>query len=312
VSASPPPLGDAFAYLRSHPRAVAREVRSALADKRVVSHASAISYQLLFAMIAFSLAAIAVLSVAGLGDNVWDHGLRSHVRDHLSKPAFQLIDGTVEQIEGPKRTLWLTVGLAFALWRLSVAARVTMDALDALFETGTRLPFLPRFLRSLGLAVAAGACLLAAAAVVLGGGAALGHVLPGPLSFVLRWGFALVLMLLAAALILRYGPAKRQPAAWVSVGTVLVAALWALASVGFGLYAAYLARWNSLFGGLTTVIVLLLYFYVASMAFLVAAQLDVELRKAAGRATGRAAALGRARAGRRGRRAAARGRAREA
>jgi membrane protein len=312
VSASPPPLGHAFAYLRSHPRAVAREVRSALADKRVVTLASAISYQLLFALIAFSLAAIAVLSIAGLGDNVWDHGLRSHVRDHLPKPAFQLVDGTVEQIEGPKRTLWLTLGVALAIWRLSVAARVTMDALDVLYETRTRLPLVPRFLRSLALAFTAGACLLTAAAVVLGGGAALGHALPGPLSFVLRWGFALLLMLAAAALVLRYGPAKRQPVGWVSVGTVLVALLWSLASLAFGLYAAYLARWDSLFGGLTTVIVLLLYLYISAMAFLVAAQLDVELRKAAGRATGRAAAPGRARGGRRGRRAAARGRAREA
>ena len=312
MSASPPPLGHAFAYLRRHPRAVAREVRGALADKRVVTLASAIAYQLLFALIAFSLAAIAVLSIAGLGDNVWDHGLRSHVRDHVSQPVFQLVDDTVRQIEGPKRTLWLTLGSALALWRLSVAARVTMDALDVLFETRTRLPLVPRFLRSLALALAAGACLLAAAAVVLGGGAALGHALPGPVSFILRWGFALLLMLAAAAVVLRYGPAKRQPVGWVSVGTVLVAVLWALASLGFGLYAAYLARWNSLFGGLTTVIVLLLYLFISALAFLVAAQLDVELRKAAGRATGRAGAPGRARGARRGRRAGARGRAREA
>jgi membrane protein len=312
VSTAPVALREALAYLRSHPREVVREVRRALAEKRVVSHASAISYQLLFALIAFSLAAIALLSVAGLGDNVWDDGLRNQAQDHLSKPAFQLVDDTVKQIQGPKRTIWLTVGLAFAIWRLSVAARVIMDALDELLETHARLPVLPRFLRSLGLAVSAGACLLAAAAIVLGGGSALGHVLPGPLSFVLRWGCALVLMLLAAALIFRYAPAKRQPVAWVSVGTVLVALLWALASIGFGLYAAYLARWDSLFGGLTSVIALLLYFYISAISFLVGAQLDVELRKAAGRATGRAGARGQARGARRGRRGAVRGRAREA
>jgi membrane protein len=119
-------------------------------------------------------------------------------------------------------------------------------------------------------------------------------------------------MLLAAALIFRYAPAKRQSVAWVSVGTVLVALLWALASIGFGLYAAYLARWDSLFGGLTSVIALLLYFYISATSFLVGAQLDVELRKAAGRATDRAGARGQARGARRGRRGAVRGRAREA
>lgn len=312
MSAAPPPLRDALAYLRSHPRQVAREVRRELAEKRLISHASAISYQLLFALIAFSLAGVAVLSVAGLSDNAWDHGLRSQVQDHLSKPAFQLVDGTVKQIEHEKRTLWLTVGLAFAIWRLSVAARVTMNALDEILETHARLPVVQRFARSLALAIAAGACLLAAAAIVLGSGSALGHLLPGPVSFILRWGCALVLLLAAAALIMRYAPAKRQPAAWVSVGTVLVALSWTLASVGFGLYAAYVARWDSLFGGLTSLIALLFYFYISSISFLVGAQLDVALRKAAGRATGRAGARGRARGGRRGRRGALRGRAREA
>jgi membrane protein len=312
VSSAPPSLRDAFAYLRSHPRQVAGEVRRALVEKRVISHASAISYQLLFALIAFTLAAMAVLSVVGLGDNVWDDGLRHQAHDHLSKPAFQLVDDTVKQIQGPKRTLWLTVGLAFAIWRLSVAARVTMNALDELLETHARLPLVPRFLRSLGLAAGAGACLLAAAAIVLGGGSALGHLLPGPVSFVLRWGCAVVLMLLAAALIFRYAPAKRQPVAWVSVGTVVVALSWALASIGFGLYAAYIARWDSLFGGLTSLIALLFYFYISAISFLVGAQLDVELRKAAGRATGQAGARGRARGARRARRGGVRGRAREA
>jgi membrane protein len=312
MSASPPPLREAFAYLRGHPRQVAREVQRGLADKRIVSHASAISYQLLFALIALTLTAVAMLSLLGLSDTVWQDGLRSQAEDHLSGPAFQLVDNTVKQIEGPKRNLWLTVGLALALWKLSVAARVTMDALDELYEMGTRLPFKQRLLRSLGLSIGAGACLLAAAAIVLGGGAAAGHLLPGPVSFVLRWGAGLILMLIAAGLILRYGPAKRQPVGWVSLGSVLVTFAWALASAGFGLYAVYLAHWNSLFSGLTTMIALLLYLYVSAIAFLIAAQVDLEVRKAAARATGRAGAPGRARGGRRGRRAAARGRAREA
>jgi hypothetical protein len=75
-----------------------------------------------------------------------------------------------------------------------------VDALDVLLETRTRLPLVPRFLRSLALAFTAGACLLMAAAVVLGGGAALGHALPGPLSFVLYLYVSAMAFLVAAQL----------------------------------------------------------------------------------------------------------------
>jgi membrane protein len=304
-----PRLRDALTYIRTHPRAVARDTARGLADKRVVSHASAISYQLLFALVAFSLAAVAVLSLLGLDDTVWQHGVRPVFREHLSKNAFRLVDDTVQQIEGPRRNLWLTLGLALAVWKLSVAARVTMDALDELYETHSRLPFVQRFARSVALALAAGACLLGAAVIVLAGGPLAGRLLPGPVSFALRWSAAFVLLLVAAALILRYAPSKRQPVGWVSVGTLLVAVTWLVTSLAFGIYAAYIARWDTLFGGLTTVIAVLLYLYVSALAFLVAAQLDVEVRKAAD-ATDRAGRRGRARGDRRGRRAAARGHAR--
>ena len=310
----PRPSREAFAYVRTHPLTVARDVRKGLADKQMMTHASAISYQLLFALVALALAGLAVLNLVGLGDNFWQDGIRPVVREHLSPDVFKLVDGTVREIEGPKEHLWLTVGLAIAVWKLSAAARVTNDALDEIYElrNRTRLKGLRRFTRSLTLGVAAGACLLTAAAIVIVGGVTLGHLLPGALSFVLRWGAALILMLLAAALIVRYGPSERQPAGWVSVGTVLVVLAWGLTSVVFGIYAAYIANWKTLFGGFTVAIAILLYLYVSSVAFLVGAQLDLEVRKAAAAATGRAATRGRARGGRRGRRGAARDRARAA
>ena len=196
---TPPHLGQAFGFVSAHPLTVARDVRKGLADKRVMTHASAISFQLLFAPIALSLAGLAILSVVGLGDNFWQDGIRPVVRDHLSPAVFKLVDGTVTEIEGPKEHLWLTVGLAIAVWKLSAAARVTNDALDEIYEvlTPAQLKGLRRFRRSL----------------VLG--------------------------------------TERQPAGWVSVGTVLVVLAWSLTSLAFGVYAAYQANWKTLFGGFT-------------------------------------------------------------
>src|SRR4051794_4527 len=125
-----PPLGDALAYVRAHPLTVAQDVREGLSDKRVMTHASAISFQLLFALVALGLSGLAVLNLIGLGDNFWQAGIRPVVREHLSPAVFKLVDSTVRDIEGAKEHLWLTVGLAIAVWKLSAAIRVTNDALD--------------------------------------------------------------------------------------------------------------------------------------------------------------------------------------
>ena len=266
------------ARLRSDWRTIAGDLRGKLREKRLISHASAISYQLLFALLPLALFGLALSSLLGHRE-LWNDELARQARDHLSPTAFRLVDGTVEQIMSSKRTLWLTAGLALALWKLSAAARVTMDALDEIYETGVRQPFSRRLPRSLGLAAAAAACLIVAAAIVVAGGrAARGEVLPA-VSFFVRWALTVGLVLLAAGLILRYAPAKRQPLAWVTVGSVLVTATWIVASLLFGFYAETLASWETLFGGLTTVIVLMLYLYVSAIVFLLGAQVDALLRE---------------------------------
>ncbi len=267
-----------LALLRTGRRRVMRDLREKLREQRLVSHASAISFQLLFALLPLALFALALMSLVGHRE-VWTDELAPLARDHLSATAFRLVDSTVEQIMTSKRTLWLTVGLALALWKLSAAVRVTMDALDAIYETGTRHPFPKRLVRSLALAVVGGSCLTAAAAiVVIGGRAARGEV-PAVLSGALRWSAAAALMLVAAALILRYAPAKRQPYGWLTVGSVLVTVSWIVTSLLFALYTTTLATWSTLFGGLTTLIVVMFYLYASSIAFLLGAQLDALLRE---------------------------------
>ena len=270
-------LGEAFRRVRARRGELVRELRRCLAGKRLVSHASAISYQLLFALLPLALATLALCGFLGL-EEVWNGELRQQARDHLSSTAFRLVDGTVAQVMSSKRALWLTAGAAFALWKLSSAARVTMDALDELYGLERSRAFGRRLAVSLGLALVTAACLVAAAlVVVLGGRAARGDVMDA-LSFVLRWGVAIGLMLVAVVFLLRFAPARRQPLQWVSFGSLLVVATWVLTSVAFGFYTERLARWESLFGGLATAIVLMLYLYVSAIAFLVGAQVDVLIR----------------------------------
>jgi uncharacterized BrkB/YihY/UPF0761 family membrane protein len=56
---------------------------------------------------------------------------------------------------------------------------------------------------------------------------------------------------------------------------------WVLTSIAFGLYATYVASYESVFGHLATFFVLLIYVYLLANAFLVGIQLDACVRERA-------------------------------
>lgn len=56
---------------------------------------------------------------------------------------------------------------------------------------------------------------------------------------------------------------------------------WVLTSIGFGLYATYIASYESVFGHLATFFVLLVYVWLLANAFLVGVQLDATIRERA-------------------------------
>ena len=93
-----------------------------------------------------------------------------------------------------------------------------------------------------------------------------------------RWGVAGLLLLLAVGLLLHFAPEMRSPLRWVSFGSVLIMAGWLLMSLGFGFYLREIADYNSIFGGLATVVVLIGFLYASAVVFLGGVQVDALAR----------------------------------
>ena len=73
-------------------------------------------------------------------------------------------------------------------------------------------------------------------------------------------------------------PVDHQPLRWVTFGSVVVVAAWAVTSAVLGWYLTAIADYGSIFGALATVVIVLSYLYFASAAFLTGAQLDALVR----------------------------------
>ena len=248
----------------------------------LANFASAIAFRVILALVPFLLFLFALMGYLHL-DEIWRNDVAPELKKNVSETAYRLISDTIDQVLSQKQVWWLTAGLVITLWELSAATRVAMTAMDRIYGFHRRRPLLELLPRSVALGAAMGTCAVAAVAIVRFGPLLTGDVdgLLALLSFLVRWLLAAAVLAVGVGLLVRFGSAPRQPLPWVSVGTGLVLAAWIVTSIGFGLYATYIASYGSVFGHLATFYVLLIYVYLIANAFLVGIQVDANARKRA-------------------------------
>jgi membrane protein len=67
---------------------------------------------------------------------------------------------------------------------------------------------------------------------------------------------------------------------WITPGAVAATLLWVLVSLGFKFYVANFTDYNATYGAVGGIIVLMLWFYISSLAILVGAELNAEIEHA--------------------------------
>jgi len=260
------------------------DVITAFRRNELANYASAIAFQVVFAIVPFLLFVLGLLGFLDLQE-VWRKDVGPEIADSSSETAFRLIDETVRKVLTEKQVWWVTAGLALVIWELSGASRATMRALDRVYGLRRRRGFWELLPRSLLLGTAMGVCVVAAVTIVRFGPLLTGDLdrALAVLSFVARWLLAAAVLAVGVGLNVRYGAGTRQPLPWVSFGTALVLAGWVGMSIVFGLYVTYVASYGSVFGHLATFFVLLVYVYAGAVTFVIGVQVDVCVRDAEGR-----------------------------
>jgi membrane protein len=248
----------------------------------LLTYASAVGFQVLFALVPLALAAVALLGFLGLED-AWTEELAPQVQEGMSDDAFGVLDRTVSDVLGRQRGLWLTFGLAFALWQVSSAIRAAIGSLNLIYGADEERGMVKRVAVSLALALAVMPLLVVGIGAVGFGGRLVSALelglVPAIGVTILRLGLAVPLLFAAVLIVLHWAPAAPQRMRWASMGTVVIVGGWVLTTLLYGLYVAQVASYETVFGPLASVIVLMTYVYILSVVFLAGAQLDVLLRE---------------------------------
>src|SRR5919202_4641217 len=115
------------------PRQAWRDILRGFRENDLLTYASAISFQVFFALIPLALLGLGILGAFGLTD-VWSSDVAPKLRDTASPAAYKVIDQTVRGVLEQKQLFWATAGALIAVWEVSGAMRATMQVLGRIYD----------------------------------------------------------------------------------------------------------------------------------------------------------------------------------
>ena len=183
---------------------------------------------------------------------------------------------------GGALSIGVIAGLLAALWSTMSGVKVTIDALNVIYEQQESRSFIRLNLVALAFTLTGFAALLLVVGTVvvlplilssvgLGGATA-------TLARIARWPALFVLLLIALAVLYRYGPdRKRARWQWVSIGSVFAAVAWIAASFLFSWFLAHFANYNATYGSLGAAVGLMMWLWISATVVLLGAELNAEI-----------------------------------
>jgi membrane protein len=176
----------------------------------------------------------------------------------------------------------LVVGLLVSLWSAMSGVKAMIDALNVIYEQKESRSFIKLNLVALAFTLAGfAAFLLAIGAIVvlplILSPIGLGSVTE-TLTRIARWPVLFLALLIGLALLYRFSPDRRTARwQWVSVGSVLAAVTWIVASFLFSWYLTSFANYNATYGSLGAVVGLMIWLWISTIVGLLGAELNAEI-----------------------------------
>jgi membrane protein len=209
----------------------------------------------------------------------------NNLENILPPEAMKLLTGTLQSIVSAgttKHSVALMTSLALSLWSANAATSSIITGLNIAYRQVDRRWLVMQYVVSLAFTLGAilfGILALAALAIVP---ALVSHITWDvrlqSLLAVSRWPIFAVLMLVATALLYRFGAYRTDPKwRWISWGSGAATARWLGACVLFSFYVAHFGSYDVTYGSLGAVVILLLWFWVGAIALLAGAEIDAEL-----------------------------------
>lgn len=277
-------------------RELFRQLFHEIREDQVFNGAAALAFYMMLALFPaaiFGLSLLPYLPIPHLRQAIFDL-----LFELLPPSAAELFTGTVTRIMSNRRGGLLSFGLLFAIWSATSGLDAVMQQLNAVYGVTDRRSFVRQRATALLLMVLFTGLLVVTFALVIFGGELQAAILSlgwsGPVRAIFalfRWLVISGALLAAFALVYRFAPDVRRPLQLFSPGNLFATGGFLLASFGFRTYVDNLASYDTTYGGLGAVIVLLLWLFIIGAVILIGGELNDLIERARARQKQRASVL---------------------
>lgn len=246
------------------------------------SHARSMAF---LGILLFVEGVIGVVGISrGIGNARLSRAISEALQSVVPGPAGSVLKEATKQADRAASSgYWLAI--AFGVIGAAITGTTMMGqiqrALNRQYGIESDRPTVRKYAHAVMMALTAGALsVLALGSMGLGGvlAATIGGSGVHTAWNVIRWPVGILLLIAAIALILRWGPRRRQPAwAWMSFGAIVAVTLMVLATVALNLFFRFSSTFGSTYGPLAGFVALAFWTYASAIALLLGTALAAQL-----------------------------------
>jgi membrane protein len=249
--------------------------------------AAAFSYNFflaLFPAIIFFFTIIPYIPISGFQDS-----LLELMRNFIPRKAYEAVEGTLFDIVKRPRGGLLSIGFIMAMYFSTNGIHSLIEAFNQTHHSiETRNWFLIRLMSIMLVFILS--LLVVMAIILLTVGPVLidfltkEHIIRDAFGYYLisagKWLISLAMLFFAFSFLYYLAPASKSRFRFISAGSTLATLLTAASSIGFNYYVNNLSSYNSLYGSIGTLIIVMVWIYFNAMIVLIGFELNVSIQNA--------------------------------
>jgi membrane protein len=251
--------------------------------------ASALAYSTFFAIPAVLIVAVSLFTLIASPQDITN--LIQHLNGVIPSEAATLLKDSLQRANQNRGSslFMLIFGFVIAVWSVTGAMNAYMTALNMAYEREDKRSFIRKRFVGLKMAAVLGAAFLLVAVLTIFG-PVIEHAIASRIGaaggvlniawWIAQWPILLGGLLVAFAALLYFGPDVEHPKwEFLTIGSLVAALLWIVASGLFAVYTATFASYNKTWGSLAAVIVMLTWLWITGMALLLGAEINAEAER---------------------------------
>ena len=252
----------------------------------ITTRASAISFSFFLALFPFSIFLLTVIAYIPI-DNFQEE-LMFLISKVVPPNSFQAIEATIDDILSIRRGDLLSLGFLLALFFANNGVNAILTGFYQSYHKVELRNLFGQYGVSLGLTIALSTLFITSVALIIFSEVGISRLedlrivsnFSSNLLFAVRFIIIVLLVFLSLSLLFYYGPASQKTYRFISPGGILATVLLFVTSYAFSYYVSNFASYNKLYGSIGTLLVILLWIWVNSLAILIGFELNASISEA--------------------------------